>query len=309
MMIEQLELVTVIIITVVTGVIAAMIATVLSLFIQYELRQREETNKLEKVYLTPLLISAWELCNKLNDIVKNRARVLSYSKGLSNTMNNVNSVDDVLSNHTMIYLSSVLYLFARYFANVEAIKKDVGLLQLMKEKETRALQLRLRQTVAVFFSGRLHEGFTIIQDNRLKYQGTILEGEQVLVGEMMLKQEEGLHRCISFYEFCHKITTDTDFRQCISPIVSFLGDLEENYRVSPKYPSDFRWAKLIVFALFLRKLVEKIDKSKALVFLPELEKYEQEYLEQNEKIRENIKRFKKAHPVHNKRWRMVPGIC
>ncbi len=299
MMIEQ---------TVVAGVIAAMIVTAISVCVQYKLRQREETSKLKRAYLTPLLISAWELCNKLNDIVKNRDRVLSNFEGLSDTMKEINSVDNIFSDHTMIYLSSVLYLFARYFANVEAIKKDVGLLQLMKEKETRALQLHLRRTVAVFFSGRLHEGFTIIQEDRLKYQGTILEGEQVLVGEMMLKQEEGLHRCISFYEFCHKITTDTDFRQCISPIVNFLSDLEENWRVDPHSSSDFRWAKLIVFALFLRKLVEKIDKSKALVFLPELEKYEKEYLEQNEKIRENIRHFKKAHPVHNKNWRGVLGI-
>ena len=227
MMIEQLELATVIIITIIAGVIAAMIATVTSLLIQYRLRQHEETDKLQKGYLTPLLISAWELYNKLNDVVKNRTRVLSYFNGLSSTMNNVNSLGDVLSTPTMIYLSSVLYLFARYFANVEAIKKDVGLLQLMNDKETRALQLRLRQTVAVFFSGRLHEGFSILSDNRLRYQGTILEGEQVLVGELMLKQERGLHRCISFYEFCHKITNDTDFRQSLSPIVSFLGDLEE----------------------------------------------------------------------------------
>ena len=303
MMIEQLELATVIIITIIAGVIAAMIATVTSLLIQYRLRQHEETDKLQKGYLTPLLISAWELYNKLNDVVKNRTRVLSYFNGLSSTMNNVNSLGDVLSTPTMIYLSSVLYLFARYFANVEAIKKDVGLLQLMNDKETRALQLRLRQTVAVFFSGRLHEGFSILSDNRLRYQGTILEGEQVLVGELMLKQERGLHRCISFYEFCHKITNDTDFRQSLSPIVSFLGDLEENCRVDPKSPSDFRWAKLILFTLFLRKLVEHIDKSKALALLPELEKYEQEYLEQNEKIRENIKYFRKAHPAHNRRWR------
>lgn len=90
--------------------------------------------------------------------------------------------------------------------------------------------------------------------------------------------------------------TDIDFRQCLSPVVSFLDDLEETDRIDPNSPSDFRWTKLIMFASFLRKLVEHMDSSKSLALLPELEKYEREYLERNVILLHNIERFKRAHP-------------
>ena len=166
-------------------------------FLNMQLRRLEEVDKLKRRYSTPLLKSAEELYNKLNDIVRNRDRVLRFFEKLpGRVVDDIRSMGDVLSSPTSIYLTSILYLFARYFANVEAIKKDVGLLQLASDEETKALQRRLRQTVAVFFSGRLHNKIEIRQPGRLKHEGRILEGAQVLIGESMLKKDNGSHECL-----------------------------------------------------------------------------------------------------------------
>jgi hypothetical protein len=295
----------------VTAVIAAIIAAVSQImlfqfrsraekeleYLRVQFKQFEEIDKLKRRYSTPLLKSAEELYNKLNDVVRNRDRVLRYFEKLPGSVVDIRSMSDVLSSATSIYLTNILYLFARYFASVEAIKKDVGLLQLATEEETKALQLRLRQTVAVFFSGRLHHNFTIRQPHRLKYEGRILEGAQVLIGESMLKEENGLHECVSYYEFCHKIASDEDFRQCLSPLLDFLSGLEEVSGIDSESPDvDFRWVKLIVFASLLRSLVEQIDSAKVVTLLPELKEYEQNYLAGHRGLQENIQYFKKAYP-------------
>jgi hypothetical protein len=295
----------------VTAVIAAVIAAASQImlfqfrsraekeleYLRVQFRQLEEVDKLRRRYSTPLLKSAEELYNKLNDVVKNRDRALHYLEKLPGSVVDIRSIGDVLSSATSIYLTSILYLFARYFASVEAIKKDVGLLQLATEEETKALQLCLRQTVAVFFSGRLHNNFKIRQGHQLKYEGRILEGAQVLIGKSMLREQNGLHECISYYEFCHKIADDEDFRRCLSPLLGFLSGLEEVSGIkSESSDVDFRWAKFIVFTSFLRKLVEQIDSAKVITLLPELKEYEQNYLAEHRELQENIQYFKEAYP-------------
>jgi hypothetical protein len=264
-----------------------------------QLRQLEEIDKLRRRYSTPLLKSTEELYNKLNDIiVRNRDRVLGFFEELPVEIDRIGTIGDVLKSRTRIYLTSVLYLFARYFAGVEAIKKDVGLLQLASDEETKAFQLRLKQTVAIFYSGRLHDNIKIRKPDRLKHEGRILEGAQVLIGESMLKKENGSHECISFYEFCQKIAADEDFRQSLSPLLDFLGGLEKVQSINyfEATDVDFRWVKLILFASFLRKLVEQMDSAKVVMLLPELEQYEQEYLTEHSSLQRNIQFFKEAFP-------------
>jgi hypothetical protein len=296
----------------VTAIIAAIIAAVsqimLSKFrnqaeqeiehLRIQFRKFEEVEKLKRRYSTPLLKSAEELYNKLNDVVRNRERVHHYFKKLPDDVINVRSMGDIMSSPTLIYLANILYLFARYFASVEAIKKDVGLLQLASDKETKALQLHIRQTVAVFFSGRLHNNFSVRQDDRLKYEGRILEGVQVLIGESMLRAAGDSHESISFYDFCHKIATDEDFRQCLSPLVNFLSELEEGSEIDYSNSSDidFRWTKLILFASYLRSLIKQLDNKNVITLLPELEQYEQKYLTKHTDLERNIQYFEEAYP-------------
>jgi hypothetical protein len=267
-------------------------------FLIRRVKQLEEVDRLKRRYSTPLLKSAEELYNKLNDMVKNRERVLGqFGKLPAIVVNEINSIGDVLSSRTKIYLTSILYLFARYFANVEAIKKDLGLLQLASDKETRALQSRLKQSTAVFFSGRLHRGIDIRVPDRSIFEGSILEGAQVLIGESMLNKVEGSHECISYYEFCHKIGTDEDFRQSLSPLLHLLSNLESSdIDYSNASGVDFRWAKLILFGSFLRELVKEIDTAEVITLLPEFEEYEQKHLMVQEVVQNNLRYFKEAYP-------------
>jgi hypothetical protein len=256
-----------------------------------------EIDKLKKRYSIPLLKSAEELYNRLNDLIAYSHRSLSYFKELPSSIAEIRSLGEILSSPSKIYLTSTLYFFARYFGSVEALKKDIGLLRLASDVETKAFHLRLRQTVAVFFSGRLHYKIRIRQDDRLKHEGRILEGAQILIGEMMLRQKQGLHQCISFHEFCSKIATDQDFRLCLSPLLNLLSGLKDTFDTDLNSSEiDFRWTKFIIFSSFLRNLIEQIDDAKVVNLLPEMQQYAQKYFGKHKALIERIDYFRAAYP-------------
>lgn len=287
------------------AVIISIIATAGSVYAVIISENRKRELDLQRRYATPLLKSAEDLYNKINDLVKNRKNTVEYLSHLGAEIENIQTVETAFSKP---YVTHVLYLLARYFASVEAIKKDLGLFQVASKKKTKALQYRLRQTIAVFFSGRLFKGFHLNQIDRVKYRGLIFEGSQVLIGEAMLKVVKGTQQCISFYEFCEKLS-DTTFRRCLEPLLKFLNGLTPDqidntvdedfqpidFQNTPEI--DFRWPKLIVFAWYLKKLVEQIDTKKIVVLLPELEKYSEKYFHRHTELHSNIEEFEEAFPA------------
>jgi hypothetical protein len=262
-----------------------------------DLRRIQESAKLRRQYSTPFLKASEDLYNKLNDIVSNRHRVLSYLEGLPSTINSLSSVGDILRSPKATYLTSMLYQFARFWASIEAIKKDFGVIELASQTETKALHARIRQTVAVFPSGRLHRGLNINSENRLKYEGRILGGAQVLIAESILAKDRQASECISYYEFCQKLVTDKDFRESLSPLIDLLGDLKEATSIDSTTKSlDFRWAKIIVFGSVLRDLIEVLDGARIVSLLPEFKDYEEKYLNANQTLKQNLLYFKEAYP-------------
>jgi len=281
-------------ISLITSVLAAAFGVFNQVMIrrsQVELERLRPLLEHKRLYSTPLLKSAEELYNKINDVVKEPQRSLGYFQGLSQRVEEIRSVGDLASSATVVYVTHVLYLLARFFASIEAIKKDLGLLELASDKKTREFQQSTRRPVAVFFSGRLHDKVRIRSKDRLRYEGRILEPAQVLIGESVLKEVNGSHQCISYLEFCRQLASDEDFRRWMKPLVDFLGDLEEVSGINYLQASDvdFRWAKLILFAHYLREMIEQMDSQKVTILLPELENYEQEYLKTHRDLADNMK--------------------
>ena len=199
-----------------------------------ELQQLQNSIQLRRGYSNPLLKSAEELYNKLNDIVYHRKRTLGYFKNLSKTILSINSVGDIFESARLIYLTNVLYNFIQFWANAEAIKKDLGLFESSSEKESKDLQNRLKQILAIFPTGRLHKNLKIRGDHRMKYEGRILTGAATLMAEAILKDNRDGPECITFHEFCIKVAKDPDFRVCLTPLLEFLDGLEEIQIIDPK---------------------------------------------------------------------------
>jgi len=265
-------------------------------YLRCELKRAEESESLKRRYSLPLLKTAEELHNKLNDIVSNHKRVLKYFKALSQNLGAIDSIGKILTSPTKVYITNILFLFARYFAIIESIKKELGLIPLAEARETKSLYVCMRRTVAVFFSGRLHKNLSIRKPNQIKYQGRILEGAQTIIGESMFRRNDGPYECISYYEFCAKIVSDKDFLQCLSPITTLLQNLEVVPDVNKNIKDvDFRWAKILFFSFFLRELVEEIDTAQATVLLTEIRKEVKAYLEHNPFLKENLAFFKKTY--------------
>ena len=285
-------------ITAAAAVMAAVIAAIALSRVEHikvRLKRSEEIKVLKKKYIIPLLKSANELYNKINDIVKNRTNVCQYLKDIDSIMD-IHSVGDILSQDGNIYLTSVVYQFSKYFASIEAIKKDLGLLEFSSDKKTRALQCRMTQTKAILCSSRCLEGFAI-KKNSIQYRGLIMSGAQILIGESMLVKKEDKHDVISFYEFCVRIASDEDFKKCLSPLMHFLTGLSEVTGITYESKDvDFRWPKLILFSVFVLELIREIDTGHALTHRRELEVYTAQYLDMHHDIRRNLDVFKRAYP-------------
>lgn len=264
-----------------------------------DLQQLQESIHLRKEYSNPLLKSAEELYNKLNDIVNHRKRTLGYFNNLSNTILSISSVGDVLESARLTYLTNVFYNFVQFWASAEAIKKDLGLFELSSEKESKDLQSRLKRTLAIFPTGRLHKGLRIRKDHRMKYEGRILSGAATLMAEAILRDDRNGLECITFYEFCIKVAKDPEFRVCLTPLMKFLDGLEEIPTIDPaKDEIDFRWAKLLIFGSHLRDLIQTLDRFKLVTLLPEFELYETDFLESNPILVQNQAEFESTYPVN-----------
>ncbi len=274
----------------------ALLSAVLVLLVKRKVDTMARAEDLKQRYSNPLLKSAEELHNKLNDVIRNHARVAVYLKDLKDKMEATRTFDDVLRDPATLYVFHLFYLFARYLANIEEIKRGFGILQLETPRQTRAMYRALRQTVAVFFSNRLHEGIRI-RSPRLKYQGTILEGMQVMMAETMLGTAESIHKPLGFSEFCRQMTQSAEFRSVFSPLVNLLEDLSVTSVVnSDQEAVDVRWIKLVLCSYFLNRLVKTIDSAQAVSLLPETEEYIRGLLDSNPLLVTNLESFRKGYP-------------
>jgi len=265
-------------------------------YLKNELIKSEKIENIRQKYSIPLIKTAEELHNKLNDIVKDHERVLKYFADLTTRLSAIKSMENILKSATNIYVTNIFYLFARYFAIIEIIKKEFGLLKLASDEETKSFYKYARSTVAVFFSNSLFKKLSIDNTDEIKFQGKILEGAQTLLGESILSQTNDRFQIMSYYEFCRKITTDEDFINCFDPLKVFF----ENLKFVPDIETtsekvDFRWAKILFFAYFLRLLVEKVDNTNAITLLPEIIIEEKKYFKKNQILNENLEQFKKRY--------------
>jgi len=256
---------------------------------------------------------------KINDVYKNSLLVKegkfsfvfdrAFPK-LESIIDKISTKVEITSDLDNIYRIGFLYLFSQFFGSIEIIKKEFGFLKFATNEETKKLSFGLQQTIAVLFSGRLRERIAIYKPNGepLRYSGIITENTQTLIGELMLTEKDK-SKTISLNEFCEKIATDKEFRTCLHPLIQFFDDLKvvENLKIKDeknreKYETtkedDFRWTALIIFACYLRGLVNKIDVINVAKLLPNIEKSlkdENIYLKSNEQLSENIKNFEEAY--------------
>lgn len=278
----------------------ALIAQIMVLRLQRRVKKSEEIAKIKERYSNPLLKASEELYNKINDVIKNRNNEfpLKAFQNLSSYQMNIKTTIEIIESTRKIYLTQFIYLFARFFGAIELIKKEIGFIKLTSDEETREFHKYLKRAVAVLYSGRLLTGFKIKEDKEknMKYHGRIIDGGQVLIGESMIFQNGTSFELISFSNFCNKFIVDEKFRKTLLPIIRLIENLKEDVLENENNEEvDFRWTKLIIFASYLRKLINNIDTELVVKLLPETEKYESLIISNNKQILENIKSFEFGH--------------
>lgn len=262
-----------------------------------EFQRLQESAELKKQYSMPLLKASEDLYNKLNGILGKGKTDYRYLKNLPTEIDSLESVGNIRGSVQATYLTSVLYQFVRFWACIEAIRRDIGIIKLSSRKRTRDLHARTRQVVAVFPSGRLHKGLTVRPDDPSRYKGLILEGAQILIAESVLIEGLRPSKCISYTQFCEKLVGDEDFRKSLLPLMQLLGNLVKVEKFDEDTGKlDFRWSKLLIFSKFLRELISALDEDEVVSLLKELEAAVAEHLRSNEILDKNLKYFKKAYP-------------
>ena len=261
------------------------------------LRVLERAEEAKGRFSTPLAESAQVLHNKLNSILCTPRTYVGNFSDLGTSLASCTSIGVVLEQTKLLYIVGVLYAFANFLGNVVALRRNLGRVRLGSPEEVEALYLRVRQTQAVFWTGRLHEGFPVRDVQRTKYRGTILGPAQILIGEAVVQETPQGHTPVSLYEFCSRLLPDDDFRRSFRPLVNLFGDLE---RIPPDQyekasADDMRWGKLVLFTRFLRKLVREAEPNLAKTLLPELGEQQKLYLDKG-RVKANIDEFKQAYP-------------
>lgn len=294
-------------ITGVAGIITGVIATIKAHKSQVEvthlkeqLRKAKEVEKRKERFSTPLLKVSEELYNKINDVVRNRNKKypLKLFQDLPFKLKKLNRFNKIPGSVSYVYRTRFIHLFAQFFGAAKLIEEDLGFLKLQSDEETSEFHECFKKSLAVFYSGKLRDEFRIRKDKNMKYHGRIIDGSQILIGESMLTISDNPPKVISFWEFCQRYVSDKQFKANISPIIAFLEDLEVVELESTDDDLDdidFRWTTLILFADYLRKLIEQIDSSKVVRLFKDTQKYATYLFEKSNKLKKNIEKFDKHY--------------
>jgi len=132
----------------------------------------------------------------------------------------------------------------------------------------------------------------------------IPEGIQEPIGRAMLRiNEAGKHdfHLVTFFDFCQSFRRDEELRQVIRPLVRMLDGLPHwddvlntinhvHFTQSDDIV-DFRWARLNIFSMCLKKLIRTAGKPEVITVLPETEERCTRYLDKNPDLRETLEHF------------------
>jgi hypothetical protein len=220
--------------------------------------KRRETNyEISKRYSRPILLAASELQSRLWEITQRQAR---SSKPLFLQENDSEPYSSTYSMTRKHFLVSTVYLFGKYFAYIEILKKKAQFVELKKTNNSRSFSALIKAVERTLAETDLRKKSEIQSDRQL------FKLQQAYIGEKLVVESDGEMLCMSFAEFYDK------FDSVFSKLQDFKDLIEILTRAVSKEKGDFCLARCCLLGNALVDLVNFLDPSSRYVSKMDREK-------------------------------------
>lgn len=209
--------------------------------------KRRETNyEIARRYSRPILLAAAELQGRLWEITQRQA---SSTKPLLLQDNDLEPHSSTYSMTQKHFLISTVYLFGRYFAYIEILKRKAQFLELQKVDDSRSFSATIKAVERAFAETELRKKsrFQIKSDRQL------FKLQQAYIGEKLTAGKEGELYCISFAEFYD------NFDSSFSELQDFKDLIELITKAVSKKQEDFCLARCCLLLNALVELIQFLD--------------------------------------------------
>ncbi|MBE9012246.1 hypothetical protein IQ250_18775 [Pseudanabaenaceae cyanobacterium LEGE 13415] len=220
--------------------------------------KRRETNyEISKRYSRPILLAASELQARLWEITQRQA---PSSNPLFLQANDSEPYSSTYSMTRKHFLVSTVYLFGKYFAYIEILKKKAQFLELRKINNSRSFSVLIKAVERTLAETELRKKSKIRSDRQL------FKLQQAYIGEKLMIENGGEMLCMSFAEFYDQ------FDSVFSKLQDFEDLIEILTRAVSKEQEDFCLTRCCLLGNALVDLINFLDPSNQYVSKMDREK-------------------------------------
>jgi hypothetical protein len=233
--------------------------------------KRRETNyEISKRYSRPILLAASELQARLWEITQRQA---PSSKPLFLQENDSEPYSSTYSMTRKHFLVSTVYLFSKYFAYIEILKKKAQFLELRKINNSRSFSALIKAVERTLAETELRKKSEI----QIRSDRQLFKLQQAYIGEKLIIENNGEMLCMSFAEFYDKFDsvflTLQDFEDLIEILTRAVSKEQEDFCLARCCLLGNALVDLVNFLDPSNQYVSKMDREK--VTVPGLEAYVQ----------------------------------
>jgi len=225
--------------------------------------KRRETNyEISKKYSRPILLAASELQARLWEITQRQA---TSSKPLFLQEDDSEPFSSTYSMTRKHFLIGTVYLFGKYFAYIEILKKKAQFLELKKINNSRSFSLLIRVVERALAETELRKKSKI----QIKSDKQLFKLQQAYIGEKLIIVNDGEVSCMSFAEFYDKFDSEfsklQDFEDLIEILTRAVSKDQENFCLARCCLLGNALVDLINFLDPNHQYISKIDREKVVV--------------------------------------------
>lgn len=222
-------------------------------------KRREKNYEISKKYSRPILFSGAELQDRLWYITQREA---SFENPVLLRKDDSEPFSAISSMKRRHYLVSTIYLFGRYFAYIEILKKKVQFVELHTLNKTINFTLLVKNVERILSDTNLSDRSKI----PIKTDRQLFKLQQTYIGEKLIIEKDGEMQCMSFADFYD------GFDNTFSKIQDFQDLIELITKAVSGDREDFSLARCCLLANALVDLIDYLDPKYQYVPLKDREK-------------------------------------
>lgn len=208
-------------------------------------KRREANYEVSRKYSRPILFAAAELQDRLWGLTQLQAKDENPILLREDENELLSSTISMTKRH---YLTSIIYLFSRYFAYIEILKKEVQFVELKQVNTSKSFASLIKASERALSESELRK----LSKTFIKSDRQVFKLQQAYIGEKLILDRDGELYCMSFAEFYDKFT-DFSNEAAFKDLIDLLN------RALSKNPHDFCLPRCCLLANSLVDLINFLD--------------------------------------------------